>query len=410
MLGRLLSLALRNVLRNKRRTMIAASAIGVGLAALIFTDGLIIGMSENLINSVTGTWLGDAQIHCEGYTTTYRPELIIRSADELFRRLEADPLVEAWAPRVMSQATIGSAADLRSVVLVGIDPEREAMVSRVDDSIVEGRFFEPGSHEGVILGAGTAEDLSVGPGDRVVITVAQVGTGVLYQDMLRVSGIASTGTSQIDEGLVFVPAGRAQEMLGLTSGEYQEVSIALTERSLAEGADSTYWAGYSIDGNLARGWPDLVPQLDAVLQMTEFSIMILGVILFGVVAFGIMNAIFMSIYERIFEFGVIRAVGTRAGNVLALVIMEAVWLAIISIVLGSVAGLGITWLVGQQGVDYTGIEMSGATFREPVYPVLRLGQFVTYPVWLLGLTALVGLYPAVHAARIKPAEAMRRSL
>jgi ABC-type antimicrobial peptide transport system permease subunit len=184
----------------------------------------------------------------------------------------------------------------------------------------------------------------------------------------------------------------------------------MTERRIAETADSTYWARYSIDGNIAEGWPSLVPQLDAILQMTEFSIMILGVILFGVVVFGIMNAIFMSIYERIFEFGVIRAVGTRAGNVVKLVVMEAVWLAIISIVLGCLLGLAVTWLVGQQGIDYTGIEMSGATFREPVYPALRLGQFITYPIWVLVLTALVGLYPAIHAARIKPAEAMRKSL
>ncbi|MBN1434107.1 ABC transporter permease [Candidatus Fermentibacterales bacterium] len=410
MTGKLLSLALRNVLRNRRRTIIAATAIGIGLAAMVFTDGLMIGMSDNLIDSVTDTWLGDAQIHREGFLTTYSPELLVDSAAEVLDRLDRDPRVVASAPRVLAQGTVSSAADLRSVILVGIDPERESRVSRIDDSIVGGEFLREEGGEGILLGSKVAADLEVGLGDRVVVTISQVESGIIYQDMIRVSGIVETGTAAVDESMSFVSAGKAQEMLGLPEDGFQEIAFTLSDRRLAEQADSNFWAGYSRGGNTALGWPDLMAQLDAVLAMSDFSTLIMAVILFGLVAFGIMNAIFMSIYERIFEFGVMKAIGTRAGRIVSLVVLEAAWLAIISIALGSLVGLAATWLVAQQGIDYTGIELSGATFREPVRPVLTLQQFIFYPLWVLLLTALVGLYPAVHAARIRPALAMRRSL
>ena len=153
-----------------------------------------------------------------------------------------------------------------------------------------------------------------------------------------------------------------------------------------------------------------MPQLEAVFRLSRFSTYLTGLILFGVVALGIINTLFMSLHERMFEFGVLRAVGTRPFSILQLVSYEAGSLAVLSIVLGGILGFLITYIVAQTGIDYTGIEYSGVTFRKLLYPVLDVRQFVEYPLWVFLFTMLVGLYPASYAARMSPAAAMRRSL
>jgi putative ABC transport system permease protein len=110
-----------------------------------------------------------------------------------------------------------------------------------------------------------------------------------------------------------------------------------------------------------------------------------------------------------FEFGVLRAVGTRPRTLAQLVIGEAAALAVISIVLGTIIAGIVVWIFTHVGIDYTGIEYAGVTFRSKIYPVAQLIQFIKYPLLVLLLTVIVGLYPALYAARLEPARAMRKS-
>ena len=102
--------------------------------------------------------------------------------------------------------------------------------------------------------------------------------------------------------------------------------------------------------------------------------------------------------------------GTRPGGVAQLIIYESFALAVLSIVIGSLLGLGITGLVNYTGIDYRGIEFAGVTFQSVIYPELTHSQFIVYPFWVLILTVMVGLYPSVHAARLIPSQAIRKSI
>ena len=117
----------------------------------------------------------------------------------------------------------------------------------------------------------------------------------------------------------------------------------------------------------------------------------------------------MSLYERMFEFGVLRAVGTRPFGMARVILFEAGALAIVSIALGAVLGFLVTALLTHTGIDYTGIEMTGVTIQELIRPIMKVEQFIIYPVWLFIFTIIAGLYPARYAAKMSPAAAMRRS-
>ncbi len=397
------------MLRNKRRSLIAGTAIGIGLAALILMDALMLGMEHNMIDSATATFLGQGRIQNEGFQDTQQADRTIARLDDVLSRLEQEPLLKCFTRRVMSFAMISSPSNLSSIQLVGIDPSSEKNVSEIDDAIVEGDYFSNNDPRDIVIGERLAEILKVTLGDRLVVTVSQAETGDLSQDLFRVSGIFRLNISEMDSGLAFVRLEKSQEMLGI-GDDIHEIALVFADPASGGDPDLPFWDAYTRFGNEAKGWLSIMPQLKAVFELTRFATYLTGLILFGVVALGIINTLFMSLHERMFEFGVLRAVGTRPFGIVRLVTCEAGALAVVSIVMGCILGFIVALILAQTGIDYTGIEYSGVTFRKLIFPAMRIRSFIEYPVWVFLFTILVGLYPACYAARIAPAAAMRRSL
>jgi ABC-type lipoprotein release transport system permease subunit len=403
-----LKLAVRNLLRNKRRSFIAGTAIGIGLAALIFTDALMVGMERNMIASATESFMGDGQIHRAGYRESFDVEKTINQRHEVISSLERETIVRHFSPRVFSFAMITSPSNVSSVSLVGIDPDKERYLSQVDEAVTSGSFFSGTGVHDLVIGDKLAEILEVGLGDRLVLTVAQANSGDLSQELFRVSGIYHLNIQEMDQAMAFVRLPQAQKMLGLGE-EIHEIALRFVDSRYGEESNLPFWQRYSRFGNEAVGWPVLMPELKSAFDLASFATLFVGVILFGVVALGIINTLFMSLHERMFEFGVLRAVGTRSSVMALLIVFEAGALAVLSIVLGIILGSLVTGIMTKIGINYVGIEFSGVTFRRLLYPVFQVKQFLLYPLVVFIFTVLVGLYPAVYAARMKPAKAMRRS-
>ena len=401
-MGFLLHIAWRNIFRNVRRTALASLAIGIGLAALIFTDALIIGMTESMIRTATDTLLGHAQIHALGFRSTQEVERTINDLPAVISRLKADPDIQSFTQRIQAFTMLSSASNTGSVVLYGIAPEDERAISRIDDALVQGTFLAEDRH--ILIGEKLAHTLEAQLGDRVVVTAAQAETGELAQDMFRVGGIFRLNSRELDGAMAFVPLKRAQTLLGL-GNRVHEIAVQFRNIRLAE--HPAFQARYSQHNNEALGWKALMPQLDAAVQMSSFSSFVVGFILFAVVSLGIMNTLFMSLYERMFEFGVLRAIGTRPIRIGLMILFEAGSLSIISIALGVCIGTLITWYYSVQGIDYVGIEFAGVTFRDLIYPVLNVRQFTLFPICVFLFTFVAGLYPAIYAARLTPARAMQ---
>ena len=404
----LIKLAWRNIFRNKRRTIIAATAIGIGLAALIFVDALMIGMADNMVRTATGSFLGDAQIHRAGFRDVQEVSLTIQALDEVTEGLAQEGIVEHFTQRVLAPGMITSPANVSAIALVGVHPPTEKFLSQIDDAITEGVYFEGGSPRDIVIGAKLAEILEIGLGDRVVVTVAQAETGDLSQEMFRISGIYYFAGEEMNAGMAFVQIEKAREMLGIGNAAH-EIAVKFTSLAYSQDPALPFWEAYSQHGNEALSWTELMSQLTAILEMTKISKYIMGVILFFLVVFGIINTLFMSLYERMFEFGVLRAVGTRPFGMARVILFEAGALAIVSIGLGAILGFVLTAVFAHVGIDYTGIEMTGVTIQEFIRPIMKVEQFIIYPVWLFIFTIIAGLYPARHAAKISPATAMRRS-
>lgn len=405
----LMKLAWRNIMRNKRRTLLSGLAVGIGLASMMFVHALFTGMINSMIRTATDTFLGQGQIHAEGFTDTNEVEKTIHDSENVMADLASEKDIVLFTPRTISYSMLSSAGGVKGVMLYGIAPSTEKNMSLIDEAIRKGEYLSPDASNEILIGSKTAETLEVGIGDRVVVTVAQANTGELSQELFRVGGIFHMGIREADSGLAFIHIRKAQKLLGI-GHEDHEITLRFTSLKLAGDLSLPFWKKYSSNGNKAISWRQMVPQLDSVIEMSDISAAITLLLVFGIVGLTIMNALFMSLYERMFEFGVLRAIGTRPFRMGGIILLEAASLSFVSIILGTIIGVAFIHYFSIHGINYKGIEFAGVTINEFIYPVFMTKQFTLYPAMIMLFSIIAAIYPAVFAAKLTPARAMRRSL
>ncbi len=433
-----LKLAWRNVFRNKRRTVITAISIGIGLTSLIFTDALMLGMHKNMVKSITSTFIGEGQIHRKDFLETLDIDEVILNKDEVISDLQRDNDVEFFTQRTTSFATISSAADVQAVNMIGVNPLQEKDISLFNRSIIKGSFFndkllwinfytdpkrfkatlikifkkyllnDNDLQQDIVIGYNIAEELDVGIGSRVVVTVSQADGGGLSQEMFKVSGIFKFNIKELDSRIVLIEIGKSQNILNL-SDDIHEIALKFNDINYSNDTTALFFSRYSRYGNKAISWVQIMPQVQSAFKLTKISILIVMFIIFFLVAFGIINTLFMSIFERIYEFGVLRAVGTRRRDLVKLVMFETGSLALFSIFVGILLSLITCFILSKTGINYSGIEYQGVMLNV-IYPVNNLYQYMVYPLLLFIFTLLIGIYPSIYVAKISPAHAMRKTI
>jgi len=304
---------------------------------------------------------------------------------------------------------VASASDSESSMLYGIDPTKEEHLTQIHRMILEGRDLLGPQDAGILLGVRLARTLQVKVGDRIVLTCTKAGTGELSQEMLRVVGLFSFRSKEMYRNLAFVGLDRARRMMGLGS-RVHEVVLRFKEGNGAETSHAGLYRALSMGGNEALDWSHLMPDLKVVIDISVYVAFILVFLLAALVALAILNTQFMALYERMFEFGVLRALGTHPLRLAGLVVLEVAFMGVVSCILGVGLGWVITYTMALVGIDYTGVEYAGVTFQEAIYPQVRALQYTWMPFGVWVFTILIACYPASHAYRIQPAKAMQRSL
>lgn len=402
----MIKIGMRNLWRNKRRSFLASLAIGIGLASLIIFDGFWLGMVDNMINSVTKTYLGHLQVHHKQYEIHKESEFIIENYQKVIETMSKHQDISAYSTRVLSSGMINSAYDSSNIQLVGVNPNLESKISIFSTRMLKGKFLENPNH--VIIGKKLSEKLQVDVGDRIVITTSDIKNAELSQGLFRVGGIYSVGQKAIDKFMVILHENKLKELLGIQNGVHE---IVFKVKDLKKLNDNQFINKFEISDELTvKTWKELVPQVVAAINMYDISIVVMSIILLSLVSLGILNTMFMSLYERMFEFGVLRSLGTRSNQILLMITSEAFALALLSIIVGVILGLAFGQYLSIYGVDYSGIEFAEITFTEKIYFIFRWQQFIYFPVVIFIFTILISLYPGLQAVRITMAKALHKSL
>ena len=414
----LVLLAMRNLRRHVRRTVLTASAMIVGAALLVFTFSLGDGTHEQWIDS--GVRLG------EGHVTIERPEYRVsrriedrlpaevrRAAEAAFASPDVAPRVVATTAKLAVTGLASSAAGSRPAQIVAVDPAAEANFSPIDDRLIEGRYLEPDDRLAACVGAELVDRLDLRLGSRFVVQ-AQDAEREIAGQLLRVVGIFRTGVPEVDQLLVHIPLATADEWLG-SSGDVTNVGVVLDDSAATAGVAARVERALAgpVAGGEARvmGWREGNPALAAAVAIDDFGNYLVQGFIFTIIAFGIVNTVLMSVLHRRREFGVLQALGLTPGQTGTIVLIEGLTLTAASGFIGVGLGLAFTWGFFADGLDISAMmdEMtfSGVVIEPIIVPLLRTQRLVQVLLFILFVGAAASIYPALRAARLDVTEAMK---
>jgi ABC-type lipoprotein release transport system permease subunit len=403
-LKRFLHLAVRNVWRSPRRSLLTMAAIAFGLFCLIVFQGLKAGLHREMVASAVQLDAASLQVVAAGRGASLTRLQPLRDPQQVVALLNERPEA-ATSLRLRAPGLVTSPAGSAAVVLTGVDPADESQVTLVAGRIEAGRYLEP--RGGVLLGAALAESLGVTVGDEVTVLV-QTLFGKPGSRRLPVRGIYRTALASFDRSHLFIDLATAQGLF-----DAADVATAVAVRVVPEReAELAAWlrTGLPADHYRVASWQELAPDVTQLIELNDATMRLLVLIVFAIVALGIVNTMGMSVMERTTEFGVLAAIGTRPTQVILLVVCEALVLGAVAAVFGSLAGMAACGYLGAYGLDLTRMTSANQYFATSHVLKAHLEFADVLAANLVGLATavLAGLVPAWRASRMTPAVALRR--
>jgi putative ABC transport system permease protein len=401
---RLLVMAWRNLWRYRRRTLVTVAAMTLALLVMVLYTSLVEGYLRDLERNIVDIELGDIQIFAPGYRDNPSLYNQIDQPDGLLTQLR-DRGFRASA-RLVGRGLGAAGESSAGVVLKGIDVERDAQVSQIFAHVEAGTWLDPADPSGVVVGNRLAHTLGVVPGDELVL-LGQAADGSIANDLATVRGVLRSISDESDRAGVFMTAEAFRAFFALADGTHQIIVRRPADRDLTAAVAEVRAVATGLD---VQSWRDLVPILASMLDSARALIQIVFLVVYLVVVILIMNAMLMAVFERIRELGVLKALGVSPGRIFALMVAEGGFQTGIAIVVALALSVPGLIYLADHGLDLSrlgGMSFSGIAM-DPVWRGVVTPMTIIAPVLtLVVIVSLAVTYPALKAARISPADAMR---
>lgn len=402
-------LAWRNVWRNTRRTVLTLLTIIAGCAMIILLNAFAKGGHDQMIEDATSLVMGHIHIHEKGYWENKTIDYSF-NADEIVGALANNKNIRSYCQRIMCDALIAKEGITKGVMVQGVQPLDEIQVCSLYQYIIKGRYLNDNDSTHAVIGATLAENLKIDINDTVAI-ISQGFDGSIAAEHLQIVGIFKSGNPEYDKFLLQMPLNQADETFSMM--DYVHAIVIRASRLdkvddiVRDFLTQLHNNKYSFE---VLSWEKLMPQLVQFIVMDDVSGYLFDLMLFLVVAFGILNTIQMSIYERTRELGIMKAVGTTPGQLLALIMTETCIITVIGVVTGVLLGVGISYFFTVHPLDYSQFaeEIAVWGISTTIFPAtVTVANVVVTAVLTLVVSLLFCVFPARRAARLKSVDAIR---
>ncbi len=401
--------ALRNMARNKRRSILSGIAIGVASMAIVFLFSLIGGMSEDMASNLKTYYTGEVRIRHENYDKfeRYNPMHLTVDWDSVKGTLDSMEDIDKFVPRITFPSNLYISGSNFGAMGVGADFDLESGFQDLDGSLKSGRIPKKGQNE-MMMGAVLARDLKLKIGDKVTVisTTAARGTNAVT---LEIVGLFAFPVGVLNSKYFWMPLDRAQYFLRMDGG-VQEVLIKVKEgvdaKTAAENINTVIKnnTGRTLD---IRSWEDLSTSY-GLMKMADMIYNFIAMFFFILGSTVIINTTMMVIFERMREIGTLSALGMHGKELVRLFFLEGTFISMIGAGIGVAAGIAVTMFIGKVGIDFTDA-LSGMDFEVSaiLYPKLSVGKTIFVYFYSVFIAAGATLIPSRKAAKIEPVEALR---
>jgi putative ABC transport system permease protein len=410
-MGNLFKIATRNLLRYKRRTLLTASLIAIGVIFVLVFISVSGSFKNMMIGQITDSMIGHLQVHRKGYVASIETlPLNLNLKEGAISRIESildkESGIEAYSPRIKFGGMFSNFTETSSIRLTAVYPEKEFRTTPLLPlRVIEGsNELKPGK---ILIPELLARGMKVKAGDMVVI-VATNQDGSVNGKQFTVSGILQSVTG---------PGGRdgyihmddAREILRIEGKEISEFAIRLKDFGKLHGFREKLEGLLSKELNQQgkpifelHTWEKLSPFFN-IARMIDVMTFFIKLMLIAIVLTSIMNVMIMAVYERIREIGTIAAIGTVPGKILNMFLIEGFCLGVFGAITGTIAGIIIVFILNLLKITFNFGQQVGLILRANVNPVDIL--FISATVIVVSVVA--SLQPAFKASRMEPIKALR---
>ena len=397
-------LSWRNLWRNPTRTNVTILAVSLCIAVLIIFQSMIVGLIEKAKFTTTNLVIGEVQVHAEGYLDDRSIYKSLQNTEEIHLIAKENNI--GLVERSYGFGLISSGTKSAGTQFWGINPESELQHFDFANHIDKGNFLTNTSLKKIVLGRKLASSIAADIGTELVVFV-QGADGSLGNELFYVAGILKNMADNVDRGAAMI---LREDFDILFSANNLIHEIALNSKGRFESEEIQKLLSARTADVDVETWQQLMPTIALLTEKMSVFMRTFFSLIFGIAAsLGIMNTMIMSTYDRMREFGIIRAIGTTPWRILKQVSLEAILLTTIASVIGVVVGLSVALYFQKYGFDVSGggnISFGGVVM-DPVWRGSVSVGIVLLPVVLLMLVSIVAsIYPASIAARIKPVEAI----
>ncbi len=418
----LFRMALRNIFRHKRRTVLTTLTIAFGVMVFLWADGIYRGMHRQMAENVI-RYLDGAIILMQRNYAEEEKSLPLRyffeDENHIKEELSQFKAIEGGTGRIPFLGEILVSGRNLHVLGYVIDTVQDKKVFHLPDALVKGDFLE-GRDDEVIIGVDLARMLELDVGDEMVLAT-QTRYGTHNALTLRVAGIFRTTYPQVDEGALFVSRETARVLLDMGDREFITYHIAV-RWPRGESVEHYTKRVRALTEEISRRFPQYVAvsfaeryaEVFTLMKTDETFMYIMLFVIFLIASVGIMNTILMAVHERMKEIGKLRAMGFSSFQIRGLFVMEGMWLGVMGGLVGVFFGVLINLYQVYRGYDMEAMgfgSVSASDFGFPIWGTIYADwnppAFGVAFVFSVVMAALAAYMPSRHATRITVTECLR---
>jgi len=402
-----IKLAFRNLNRNRRRSILSALAISMGLALLMLIASVLRGEMSTSIEKSISLVSGHIQIRSANYVdskSSLKWADLVADPEKIIADIQSVPQISALikdaTPRLYASAIISSGSDSLGVQVLGIDPAAKANEPFIN-GLTQGDFITADDASGVVISQLIADKLKMKVGDSINLLVNTSNGDVVQQDF-TIRGLYTTHTPSYDVSTILMPLAKAQTITS-TQNHASTIFILLKDRAQTDAvASAIQGTGYQV-----KTWMEMNQLMIDTEDLANSFMVVIYLIVLIITATVIVNTLIMSVFERTREIGILSALGWKSRDIMALFMTEATMIALGGIAFGIVLGRFVVLYFEKIGIGFGNLGLrNGFLLGERLYGIFSGSDVVTLSIIAFVVTMLASLYPAYLAAHLEPIDAL----
>ncbi len=403
----ILKLAWRNLWRNKKRSIITISSIAIAVFLAVFMRSMQLGMYDNMIKNVVGSYSGYVQVHAKDFWEEQNLDHSLTLDNSILQSIKTVKGVKQVLPRLQTFSLAASNELSKGVFIQGIEMPKEKQLYNWNNRLLKGQLIL--DNNTIIIAKGVAKYFNKTVGDTLVF-IGQGYHGMSANGKFAISGIVDMKNPKLNDLSIFMSLKTTQDYLSapnkvtnLVIDKAPNTTTVALKTALQNKLDKTKFEVMS--------WKIMLPELEQTILADSVGGILMVFILYMIITFGIFGTVLMMTQERIYELGVMVSIGMKKIKLAFILIIETLILSLVGVITGTLLVAPFVFYYHEHPINLAGDQaavMENFGFESTIPFLTNFDIPLTHSIIIFFISLIISIYPLVTVLKLNPVIAMKR--